>query len=391
MPWKETNSMNEKIKFIAAHLERDVSFSELCERFRISRKTGYKWVARYESDGVEALEEKSRRPFGHPGAISREIVDRILAVRKKHPRWGPKKLVVVLRRQDSRLSLPATSTVGEILKREGLIKPKRRRQRSAPMSEKLRKYQHPNAIWCADFKGHFPVDGKRCHPLTITDGYSRYLLVCEALKKPCFEPTKEAFERAFREYGLPDVIRTDNGSPFSSLAPGGLSKLAVWWIKLGIHPERIEPGKPQQNGRHERMHSTLKAETARPPRNKLQAQRIAFTKFKREYNFERPHEALEQEVPASRYRPSLKPFPKKVPEIEYAPGLRVERAYPNGVISIGRSQWYISGCLANEYIGLERISDSAWKVFFGPVPLGVIDERSAIERKRRSFGTMIRL
>jgi transposase InsO family protein len=193
-------------------------------------------------------------------------------------------------------------------------------------------YDAPNAVWCADFKGHFPVDGKRCHPLTISDGFSRYLIRCEALRRPMSEYVQEVFESAFREYGLPDAIRTDNGAPFSTLAPGGLSRLAVWWIRLGIRPERIMPGRPDQNGRHERMHRTLKAETAKPPRASSQAQQRAFDRFQHEYNHVRPHEALGLEHPASAYERSMRAFPRRLTELEYPSHYRLERVYPNGVI-----------------------------------------------------------
>lgn len=390
MPWIETDAMNERVKFISSYLAKEDSFLALCQKFRISRKTGYKWVERYERGGVDELKERSRRPLNHPDAIRPEVIDKILALRAKHPLWGPKKLLVILQRREPQLLLPAVSTTGLILKRKGCIKPKRKRFRSSPFRAQLGSYDRPNAIWCADFKGHFPVGGKRCHPLTITDGYSRYLLRCEALRRPMHSLTQDVFESAFREYGLPDAIRTDNGAPFSTLAPGGLSRLSVWWIKLGIRHERIEPGKPQQNGRHERMHATLKAETARPPRDSFSAQKRAFAAFVKEYNEERPHESLEQEVPAAFFSASTKSYPKKVPEIEYPSSLRVERVYPNGVISVGQTQWYISNCLKNEYVGLEQIDEAVWRVYFGSIALGMIDGRTAEARNQRSFGTMVR-
>ncbi|NIM21254.1 MAG: DDE-type integrase/transposase/recombinase, partial [Candidatus Latescibacteria bacterium] len=213
--------------------------------------------------------------------------------------------------------MPAASTIGEVLRKHGLCKKRRRIRRSSPYNERLGNYDSPNAVWCADFKGHFAVCGDRCHPLTISDGCSRYLLVCRALRRPLFKPTQKIFKSAFREFGLPDAIRTDNGPPFSTLAPGGLSRLAVWWIRLGIRPERIQPGRPEQNGRHERMHSTLKSETAKPPRASFRAQQRAFDRFREEYNEIRPHEALGQEVPASHYRPSNRPYPRELPQIDY--------------------------------------------------------------------------
>ena len=284
--------MNERVKFIAAMLEANESFTELCERFGISRKQGYKWKERYESGGVDALQDRSRAPKTHPHVVTEPLVELIVQARRKHPRWGPRKLLVILARQYPTMEFPVASTVGEILRKRGLVGPKRRRLRNSPYPDALGGYDRPNAIWCADFKGHFPVNGERCNPLTISDGFSRYLLCCRSLKSTVSEPVRVTFESVFREFGLPDAIRTDNGPPFSSLAPGGLSRLAVWWIRLGIRHERFMPGRPDQNGRHERMHSTLKAETARPPRSSFRAQQRAFDAFRDEYNRVRPHEAL---------------------------------------------------------------------------------------------------
>jgi putative transposase len=324
MPWQDTSPMNERVKFVAGMLEGSESFTELCERFGISRKQGYKWKERYESGGVDALRDRSRAPKTHPQAVVEPLVDLIVQARKKHPRWGPRKLLVILARQYPTLEFPAAST----------------------------------------------VEGERCNPLTISDGCSRYLLCCKSLKSTVTEPVRRTFENVFREFGLPDAIRTDNGPPFSTLAPAGLSRLAVWWIRLGIRPERIMPGRPDQNGRHERMHLTLKAETARPPRSSFRAQQRAFDSFRDEYNRVRPHEALGYDTPASRYTPSSRPFPNKLPEIEYPSHFRIQRAQHNGVISVDGVQFYISNCIDEEYIGLEAVGDGCWKVYFGPIELG---------------------
>lgn len=371
------------------YLEGEDTFSELCESFEISRKTGYKWVKRYEEYGVNGLQDRSRAPLSHPQLVSEEVVRLILNARLKHPRWGPKKLLVIISRQFPRVALPAASTVGEILRRNEMTRPRKRIRRSVPNREKLRTFDGPNRIWCADYKGHFPVDGKRCHPLTISDGYSRFLLRCQALRSPLFSVTKKQFELTFREFGLPDAIRTDNGPPFSSLAPAGLSQLSVWWIRLGIYPERIKPGRPDQNGRHERMHGTLKAETARPPHSSFRAQQSAFDYFREEYNHERPHEALDQEVPAAWYKPSERQFPARLPEIEYPEHFHVQHVYPNGVLSFSGVQFYISGTLANESIGLEELGNDRWKAYFGDLPLGILDLRSAKERGYRRFATLL--
>src|SRR6185369_5623945 len=233
MPWKEVNSMDERIKFVARYLGDECTMTELCRAFGISRKSGYKWIERYQAGGVSGLVERSRTPHSHPNALSPAIKRLILEARARRPNWGPRKLKVVLERRHPGADIPAASTIGRVLKSEGLIKPKaRRRRRSAPHGVPLVEYSHPNAVWCADFKGHFPIAGNRCLPLTITDGYSRKILTCKAMTSSVTAPVMKVFERAFREFGLPEVIRTDNGAPFSSLAPAGLSQLAVWWIKL---------------------------------------------------------------------------------------------------------------------------------------------------------------
>ena len=393
MPWTRTDWMSERVKFIAAYLKGSSSFSDLCQDFGVSRKTGYKWVHRYADGGASALEERSRAPLSHPNAIGSDVVESILAIRRRHPRWGPRKLRVVLGRQRPRIVLPAASTIGDILKRHDLVPPRRRVRRSSPYGDRLRQYDAPNAVWCADFKGCFRVGGiggDRCHPLTISDGYSRFLLRCRALRRPLTHHTRRIFESAFREYGLPRAIRTDNGPPFSTLAPGGLSRLSVWWIRLGIRPERIMPGRPEQNGRHERMHRTLKAETAKPPRSSFQAQQRAFDRFLVEYNDERPHEAIDQQVPAALYRPSLRRYPAYLPQVEYPPHVETRVAYPNGVISFGANQWYVSHCLAGERIGLEPCDDGRWRVLFGWVPIGIVDVRHDSEQRgNRQFGRLI--
>lgn len=390
MAWKETNAMNERVRFISKYLEEEETFSELCEMFGVSRKTGYKWVDRYREGGVEGLKDQVRAPWTHPNRMSEEVEQRLLEVRKKHPLWGPRKLLVVVGRQDPELFLPAASTVGEMLRRNGCTRKRKRNRKSSPYAYPLRRYESPNSVWCVDFKGHFPTGTERCHPLTISDGYSRYLLTCYGQKRPLYEQTRKVFERTFQEYGLPETIRSDNGAPFSTLAPGGLSRLSIWWVRLGILPERIMPGRPEQNGRHERMHSTLKAETAKPPQSSIRLQQVAFDRFRKEYNEERPHEGIGLKVPASLYVPSPRAYPKKLPHPEYPKHFRVERAYPNGVISFQQTQWYLSGCLRGEFVGLEEVGDDRWKVYFGPLALGIIDLHSAKARGDRHFGALVR-
>jgi putative transposase len=382
--------MSERVKFIAQYLQQDESFSALCEQAGVSRKTGYKWVARYEAQGVKGLLDQSRAPHQHPQGVEAAVVALIVGARRRHPRWGPRKLLALLRRQQPAIAWPVASTVGDILRRHHLVHPRRRHRRSVPYGKRLSDYLAPNGIWCADFKGHFAVGGRRCHPLTIMDGFSRYLLRCEGLRRPLSKPVQDVFASAFEEFGLPDAIRTDNGAPFSTLAAGGLSRLAVWWIRLGIRPERILPGRPDQNGRHERMHATLKAETARPPRTSFPAQQRCFDRFQSEYNHERPHEALHNQTPASQYVASSRPYPRRLPELEYPDHFQLERVYPNGVISLQQAQWYLSLCLANEVVGLEAVADDRWVVHFGSVVVGVIDAQRARDRGMRQFGQLIR-
>jgi transposase InsO family protein len=391
MPWEETDSGTERLKFIAAFLEGEETFTELCSQFWISRKTGYKWVKRYQDEGIGALADRSRAPLSHPHAVSDQVVKQLVAFKRKHRGWGPRKLKVALQKHDPRVIWPAASTIGDILRRHGLTSKRRRIRRSTPYASGLRGYDRPNAVWCADFKGHFRVDRYRCHPLTISDGFSRFLLSCKALSRPSYRPSRQVFESVFREYGLPETIRTDNGSPFSSLANGGLSALAVWWIRLGIRPERIMPGRPDQNGRHERMHRTLKAETARPARSSFRAQQRAFDLFRKEYNYERPHEALHQEVPADVYSPSPRPYPSRLPKPEYPSHFQVLDVYHNGSMMFAGSQWYVSGCLRDERVGLEECGNDCWRVYFSWLPFAMLDLKKAGEIKNGQMGPLVPL
>ena len=290
--------MDERLQFIEECKSQEWSMAEVCRRFQISRKTGYKWLDRYESGGVDALKDGSHAPHSNPRQVLEEVEDAIVEARGKHPHWGPVKLLAWLDRTAPEIQWPAPSTIGEILHRHGLAVPQRKRLKATPNSEPLKHAVGPNLVWCADFKGWFRCqDGSRCDPLTITDAYSRFLLRCQAAKHPDTGYTKPLFEATFREYGLPESIRIDNGAPFASVGIGGLSELSVWWIKLGIRPERIEPGKPAQNGRHERMHRTLKQETVQPPRANPREQQKAFDEFRQEYNWERPIRHCTEKVP----------------------------------------------------------------------------------------------
>lgn len=377
MPWKETSAMNQRVQFIGDWLSGELSKTELCEMYGISRPTGDKWIARYRELGVDGLKELSRAAQRHPNATTAEVRDRIVQYKLAHQTFGPKKVMDGLRREDSEISWPADSTAGEILKRAGLVGARRRRRRVSPYSQPLAHSDGTNAVWSADFKGDFEVgNGQRCYPLTITDNFSRYLLQCRGLARPTLAAVKPWFEWVFREYGLPDAIRTDNGSPFASLAVGGLSRLSAWWIRLGIRPERIEPGRPDQNGRHERMHRTLKDAVVVPPATTLEAQQQRFDTFVTEYNSERSHEALARRTPSECYTSSPRPYPAKPPKVEYDEGITVRHVRHNGEIKWKGHLIYVSDILAKEPIAMSPISDYQWALHYSFHPLGILDERT---------------
>src|ERR1017187_5438800 len=339
MPWKECGVREERFRFVDEWNSGDWNMAELCRIYGVTRKTGYKWVERYELGGMDGLRDLSRAPLRHSNEIPEKVEEQGIAVREEHPFWGARKIRAWLVRAYPGQAVPVVSTIGSVLHRNGLTVPRKRRRSARPQSEPLAHASGPNVVWCADFKGWFrTADGRRIDPLTITDAYSRYLLRCQAVSAADYRHSKPIFEAAFREYGLPERIRTDNGAPFGSNGDSGLTGLSVWWIKLGIRPERIEPGKPQQNGRHERMHRTLKAETTRPPSNSRLAQQRRFDHFRQEFNFERPHEALEMQTPASRYTASARAMPDKLPPLDYPESFEVRYVSANGGIRWNR-QW----------------------------------------------------
>ena len=388
VPWKEICRVEERMRFVLAVSESDETFSALCARFGISRKTGYKWVERYEELGVEGLNEGRPVARSCPHRMPSELLHQVVELRKEHPTWGPKKLRARL--QDVGVAgVPAASTIGDALKKHGLVRPRRRRvgvpMTVTPLAETL----HPNDTWCVDFKGHFMLGDKtRCHPLTMTDHVSRYLLKCEAVEKPDFVHVQPHFERAFREFGLPWRIRSDNGPPFATAGLGGLSELSVWWIRLGIEPERIEPGEPQQNGRHERMHRTLQEETASPPSLTRLGQQRAFDCFRRVYNQERPHESLKMKPPASVFVPSRRHMPEKPKSPEYPDTMAVKKLDDKGRLQIHRGKLFrvkLSKLLAREPIGMKPLDEDHWELFYGPVLIAELKIRSKefrLEKRR---------
>jgi transposase InsO family protein len=375
MPWKETDVLKERTRFVVASWDEDWTMTELCRAFGISRKTGYKLLKRYEECGFDGLRDQPRSPKTRSNETPSKIVELIIEARKAHPNWGPRKLLPWLERRHPRAHWPAPSTVGDILKRHDLVKPRKRRRRATPSTQPLAHALGPNDVWCADFKGWFRTgDGDRCDPLTVMDGYSRYLITCRAVPYMGIEPSKKCFERAFREHGLPKVIRTDNGSPFASTGLGGLTRLSVWWIKLGINPERIEPAKPQQNGRHERMHLTLKQETAMPPRRSLLAQQRAFNAFCDEYNGDRPHESLDNRMPSELYTPSSRRYPRRLPEPEYPGHFEVRKVRQDGFICWKSKHIFLAETLIGEHVGLEQMDERRWRIRYFDVELALLDD-----------------
>lgn len=366
--------MDGRAQFIVECLRGELTMSELCRKYEVSRKTGYKWWTRFEAGGRGQLADRSHAARAHPNATPDVTVMLVLEARKTHPTWGPRKLRAWLAMKYPRLVLPAPSTLGLLLKRHGLARPRRPRRRPPPYGAPFLACAAPNAVWCADFKGPFVLgNGQRCHPLTISDAHSRYLLRCEALTYTDERHVRPIFESAFCEFGRPHAIRTDNGPPFGTVAAGGLSRLALWWLKLGIRPERIAPGQPQQNGRHERMHRTLKAETTRPPARTLAAQQLAFDRFRRLYNHERPHEALGQRPPWSVYEASARHYPVQLQEPHYRAHFRVRTVRRDGMLLWHRTPLYLAETLAGEHVGLEALPSGQWRVYFADIVLGVID------------------
>ncbi|ALC15440.1 transposase InsO [Desulfuromonas soudanensis] len=386
MPWEEVKPMDQKLLFIADHLREVTTFSELCHRYSISRKTGYKWVARYKELGLEGLSDHSRRPLQHPWNTPHAVRKAIIELRTT-PRDspGPKKIRVLLEQNHPDWDIPSKTTIYKILVAEGLVHPQRRRKRVPAGQLPFSPVNQPNDVWSADFKGQFKtMDGTWCYPLTVMDHQSRFLLDCRIFEGTRLEPTKKTFETLFREYGLPWRIRTDNGVPFASLSVGGLSQLSKWWIRLGIMPERIEPGKPQQNGQHERMHKTLKEATAIPPARTSELQQQAFDDFRNRYNNERPHESLGQKTPASLYIPSIRTMPDSLPELEYPGHFKVVQVQYNGIIYHQGHRIYIACLLQGERVGIEEIADGVWNVFYGFLKLGSFDMRQ-VKRARNDY------
>jgi len=379
MPWKETDALKERTRFVldyereANRNEGVVNVAALCRAYGISRPTGYRWLGRYAAANgdLRALEERSRRPRHSPNMLPAADVDWIVAFRKNRPWWGARKIRLLFVESNPRRPPPSESTINAVLRAHGLCRPRKRRRHVPPATQPFAGCEAPNDVWCIDFKGHFRLgNGRWCYPLTVIDAYSRFLIRCEGLLHPRYAEVWRVLDRAFSEFGLPTAIRTDNGEPWVSTGAGGLTKLSLWWLKLGIRHDRIDPGKPQQNGRQERFHRTLKQETATPPRASLPAQQRAFDRFRKEYNQDRPHEALGQKRPEAVYSRSRTAYPRPLRKPTYDRYLDVHVVDEQGCIRWRRHSVFITAVLYGEEVELSPIDRNMIQVRYGELVLG---------------------
>lgn len=378
MPWTGRTPVDLRIEFIA-RLKKGERMTDLCRDYGISRKTGHKLQKRYEQLGAYGLVDQSRAPHSIPHKTPPEVAELVVTERRRHPNWGPKKLKDVLEKRLGR-ELPSASTIGTMLAKRGLITPRKLRPRRSPHPTMLHAARQPNDIWCIDYKGQFRLgDRSYCYPLTVTDQFSRFILGCDAMARIDQEQARESMTLLFRQYGLPRFMRSDNGAPFASTGLAGLSKLSVFWMRLGIIPERIRPAHPEQNGRHERMHRTLKRETTRPARSNLLQQQQSFDAFVLEFNTERPHEALAMKRPAELYTSSSRSLPARLPEPQYPTHDDVVTVAQNGFIKLPgrRGRPYLSEALAGQPIGIQELDDGRWLATFIDLDLGFFEINGA--------------
>jgi putative transposase len=374
--------MDERWQFVRDAQRDRFTMSELCARYGVSRRIGYKWLARYEAEGRRGLADRSHVAHHCPHKIPAAMEDLLITERIAHPHWGARKLLAVLARHHPRIrSWPAASTVADLLARRGLVHQRRARRPSVHPGVVRPVTVAPNDLWTADFKGQFRTgDRKYCYPLTLADQHTRYLLACRGVGSTQTLTAKPIFERVFREYGLPLAIRTDNGVPFATQAIHGLSYLNVWWMRLGILHQRSRPGCPQDNGAHERMHRTLKRQAIKPVRASCTAQQRNFDAFRHEYNDERPHEHLHQATPASQYRASERPYPERLPPLEYPGHFLVKKITTGGTFRFRTRLLYLANAMVDQHIGLEETDDGIWAIHFNTVLLATFDERDYIIR-----------
>lgn len=374
MSWRNYDVEEQKMLFIADWMRDEMTVADLCRSYGISRKTGYKLIGGYLKNGQLAFEEKSRARHNISNKTPEILIERLLVLKNKFPYFGPEKIRDWLIRNEPANKWPATSTIGEIFKQHGLVKKRKYRRKVDPYTQPFEECKKPNHVWSADFKGQFKLGNKRyCYPLTISDNYSRFLLACDGMYRPTLKEAQKSFEKAFYLYGLPEVIRTDNGLPFAGSGANGLSKLSIWWLKLGILPERIEPGCPEQNGRHERMHRTLKEATTKPSKNNLAQQQKRFNEFIQEYNEERSHEALDKKCPADIYVSSKRVLPSRIPEVCYPNDFEIRFVRSNGEIKWGGKKYFISELLYGEPIGIEQLENDQLAIFFSKLKLGTLN------------------
>lgn len=382
VPWNEVDTMELRKQLIESWLTRRFTVRELAESFGISAKTAYKWLGRFREIGGEGLADRSRARLTQPDRVGEEVREALLACKAAHRHWGPRKVLAALGRERPEVAWPAASTIGSIYKQEGLVQSRRRRPEGASMSAPWQEAQGENDVWAIDFKGQWRLgDGQYCFPLTLSDSHTRYLLVCHGLPSVHGRPVREAMERAFREYGLPLAIRSDNGVPFAaSCGTLGLSELSVWWLRLGIRLQRIRPGSPQQNGRHERIHRTLKQETVVPVSRSMAQQQSRFEAFRQEYNQVRPHSALGMSRPADLYRKSPRAYPERLSEIEYPSHFECRKVSSAGEIRWRSKAVFVSNALAGQVVGLEQ-REQGWKLYFGANALAFIEDETLTLRR----------
>lgn len=367
----------ERQKFMKALMTKRLTVTEACRQFGISRKTGYKVIARHAELGLAGLRDASRAPKTHPNQSLPEVEAAILRVRKAHPTWGSKKILATLDRERPDESWPARSTIDAILHRAGVVEPRGVRRRRQPTAPPVIEANAPNDVWSMDYKGWFRVgDGTRCDPLTVNDVFSRASLTCQAMVSPKSEDVRRRLEETFAAFGLPRFMLSDGGPPFGSTGLGRLSRLGVWLVRLGVVPILIEPGRPDQNGRHERFHETLKAETVSPPSGSIRAQQASFNRFQQSYNEERPHEALAMKTPAEVYELSPRPMPAELPEHSYADGFEPRSVRRDGSIKWDGELVFVGEAFAGEIVGIRVLDEGLWHVHLGPLRLGVLHGRS---------------
>ncbi len=376
MPWKVINQMELKIQLVNDWNNGYSSITDLSQRYGVSRPTIYKWLGRYEQFGIEGLREQSRAPGECPHRTSQDILDLVIQEKLKNRKRGPRKIRAQLKRKHPERTFPAVSTVAYWLKKEGLVESRKKRWRVPPYTQPFSECNAPNDVWSIDYKGQFHMqNGKVCYPLTISDNFSRFILGCQALEGPRYDPTRRCLESIFREHGLPMAIRSDNGTPFAGRCIGGLSRLMIWWILLGIIPERIGKGCPHENGRHERMHRTLKSDALDPVAENLKEQQNAFDLYRHDYNNYRPHEALDDRTPGDYYKKSDRPYVEHPHPPEYSPDCLVRTVHHGGEIRFMSRSFYLTELLTGQSVGLKEIADGLWQLQFSFYALGSIDLR----------------